>query len=102
LDLDERRRRRRYPVAMATLPDAAGSAEPPDVTVQRRLDVYAGLEQLTEQERDFTENWEKALGTKSQTEIAEDRGLSDARVSGIKNSALQKLAERLASHRFST
>jgi RNA polymerase sigma-70 factor (ECF subfamily) len=69
----------------------AGPPSPTVAEVEMDHELHECLEQLSEQERDFLLLWKDAFGTLSQTEVAEALGVSDPRVSRIKQSALDKL-----------
>jgi RNA polymerase sigma factor (sigma-70 family) len=91
LDVDRRRKRHPETFAANAPPAILDRAQPVPDAVLRRLAIYACLEKLTDQEQHVIENWEHALGTKSLTEMANDLGVSVARVHAIKESALTKL-----------
>jgi RNA polymerase sigma factor (sigma-70 family) len=75
--------------------DDVDVAQEPQKAAARAVeaDLEECLQRLTDQEREFIVLWEGSGGELSQTEIARQMGLSNARISGVKESALRKLRE---------
>jgi RNA polymerase sigma factor (sigma-70 family) len=74
--------------------DVPGGPPPtPAADAQRGHDLDDCLERLDERERQFLLLWEGAYGQLSQTEIARQWGISNSRLTEIKQSALKKLRE---------
>jgi RNA polymerase sigma-70 factor (ECF subfamily) len=87
---DRRRRDAHQPRPTATPPDQPPAA-PRTADSQRDADLEGCLQTLDEREREFMELWKGAYGDLNETEIAEVLEVSNATVSRIKESALDKL-----------
>src|SRR5262249_4364956 len=92
---EQARRRQRRPEGAADeeepLADQASPSEESAEQEEERLRWC--LAELSEQEREFVEQWEGAFGALAENEIAEQLGVSPAALSRIKQRALEQLRD---------